>query len=108
MSCTTVLFCSQELRAQTAAENRQRTEIVRKQREEARLKKEAEQREREAKQQEEHRRRISIEKKKVQNARRMKNQSHVRHYLGQPYVKRRAILAYDVDGHHIFTELLRL
>lgn len=55
----------QEIRAQKAAENRQRTEMVRKQREDARLKKEAEQREREMKQQEEHRRRIETEKKKV-------------------------------------------
>eukprot|EP00904_Undaria_pinnatifida_P006958 jgi/Undpi1/3392/HiC_scaffold_15.g06765.m1 len=61
----------QELRARTAAENRQRTEVVRKQREAARLKKEAEQREREAKQQEEHRRRISIEKQKTQEAENM-------------------------------------
>lgn len=55
----------QELRAQKAAENRRRTEMVRKQREDARAKKEAEQRQREAKQQEEHRRRIAAEKKKV-------------------------------------------
>ena len=55
----------QELRAQKAAENRRRTEMVRKQREEARAKKEAEQRQREAKLQEEHRRRIAAEKKKV-------------------------------------------
>lgn len=55
----------QEVRAQKAAENRKRTETVRKQREDARLKKEAEQREREAKLQEEHRRRIAAEKKKV-------------------------------------------
>lgn len=57
---------AQELRAQKAAENRRRTEMVRKQREEARAKKEAEQRQREAKLQEEHRRRIAAEKKKVQ------------------------------------------
>jgi len=55
----------QELRAQKAAENRRRTEMVRKQREDARAKKEAEQRQREARQQEEHRRRIAAEKKKV-------------------------------------------
>lgn len=55
----------QELRAQKAAENRRRTEMVRKQREDSRAKKEAEQRQREAKQQEEHRRRIAAEKKKV-------------------------------------------
>ena len=75
------LCAAQELRARTAAENRQRTEVVRKQREAARLKKEAEQREREAKQQEEHRRRISIEKQKVcQSA----NEKHaLRHHLGQ-------------------------
>lgn len=59
----------QEIRAQKAAENRKRTEMVRKQREDARLKKEAEQREREAKQQEEHRRRIAAEKKKVRACR---------------------------------------
>lgn len=59
----------QEIRAQKAAENRKRTEMVRKQREDARLKKEAEQREREEKQQEEHRRRIAAEKKKVRTRR---------------------------------------
>lgn len=55
----------QELRAQKAAENRRRTEMVRKQREDARVKKEAEQRQREAKLQQEQRRRIAAEKKKV-------------------------------------------
>lgn len=64
-SCLQQTYMWQEIRAKKAAENRQRTEMVRKQREDARLKKEAEQREREAKQQEEHRRRITAEKKKV-------------------------------------------